>query len=223
VPAGAVAASWSACPVNRSLRLTRVLLCALLLVAAPLVQAADAAVDAITQAVARPDVLRGQFTQEKQVSGFKNPLRSQGQFVVARKHGVIWSTLKPFPSEVVVTADRILSRQRDGSTRVELDARQQPAMRSVNAIMFALMSGDVQALSSQFNVEATREGQGWRLKLTPKSAMLAKAFQSLTLQGDRYVRQVEIIEANQDRTRIQFTALSEAPATLNADEARRFE
>jgi len=209
--------------VNRSLRLPRVLLCALLLVAAPLVQAADAAVDAITQAVARPDVLRGQFTQEKQVSGFKNPLRSQGQFVVARKHGVIWSTLKPFPSEVVVTADRILSRQRDGSTRVELDARQQPAMRSVNAIMFALMSGDVQALSSQFNVEATREGQGWRLKLTPKSAMLAKAFQSLTLQGDRYVRQVEIIEANQDRTRIQFTALSEAPATLNADEARRFE
>ncbi|SET77073.1 Outer membrane lipoprotein-sorting protein [Stenotrophomonas indicatrix] len=209
--------------MNRSLRLTRVLLCALLVVAAPLMQAADAAVDAITQAVARPDVLRGQFTQEKQVSGFKNPLRSQGQFVVARKHGVIWSTLKPFPSEVVVTADRILSRQRDGSTRVELDARQQPAMRSVNAIMFALMSGDVQALSSQFNVEATREGQGWRLKLTPKSAMLAKAFQSLTLQGDRYVRQVEIIEANQDRTRIQFTALSEAPATLNADEARRFE
>ncbi|PAM34932.1 outer membrane lipoprotein carrier protein LolA, partial [Acinetobacter baumannii] len=62
----------------RSLRLPRVLLCALLLVAAPLVQAADPAVDAITQAVARPDVLRGQFTQEKQVSGFKNPLRSQG-------------------------------------------------------------------------------------------------------------------------------------------------
>ncbi|WP_353098846.1 outer membrane lipoprotein carrier protein LolA [Stenotrophomonas lactitubi] len=207
----------------RILRLPRVLLCALLLVAAPLLQAADPAVDAITQTVARPDVLRGQFSQEKQVSGFKNPLRSQGQFVVARKHGVIWSTLKPFPSEVVVTADRILSRQRDGSTRVELDARQQPAMRTVNAIMFALMSGDVQALSSQFNVEATREGQGWRLKLTPKSAMLAKAFQSLTLQGDRYVRQVEIIEANQDRTRIQFTALSEAPATLNADEARRFE
>ena len=102
----------------------RVLLCALLIAAAPLVQAADAAVDAITQAVARPDVLRGQFTQQKQVSGFKNPLRSQGQFVVARQHGVIWTTLKPFPSEVVITADRILSRQRDGSTRVELDARQ---------------------------------------------------------------------------------------------------
>lgn len=210
--------------MNTLVRLSSALLCALIFVAAPQVQAADPAiVDAITQAVARPDVLRGQFSQEKQVSGFRNPLRSQGQFVVARQHGVIWTTLKPFPSEVVVTADRILSRQRDGSTRVELDARQQPAMRSVNAIMFALMSGDVQALSGQFNVAASREGQGWRLRLTPKSAMLAKAFESLTLQGDRYVRQVEIVEANKDRTQIQFSALSEAPATLSADEARRFE
>jgi len=204
-------------------RSPRVLLCALLLAGAPLACAADPAVDAITASVARPDVLRGEFTQEKQVGGFKNPLRSQGRFVVARQHGVIWTTLKPFPSEVVVTADRILSRQRDGSSRVELDARQQPALRSVNAVMFALMSGDVQALSGQFNVQATHEAQGWRLRLTPKSAMLAKAFQSLTLQGDRYVRQVEIVEANDDRTLIRFSALSDAPASLNADEARRFE
>ena len=183
----------------------------------------DPSVDAITRSVARPDVLRGQFTQEKRVSGFSNPLRSQGRFVVARQHGVIWTTLKPFPSEVVVTADRILSRQRDGSTRVELDARQQPAMRSVNAIMFALMSGDVQALSAQFTVTAQREAQGWTLHLVPKSAMLAKAFQGLTLHGDRFVREVEIIEANQDRTRIVFSALSEAPATLDAAEAGRFD
>lgn len=209
--------------IRRLFAYPRVALCALLLVLAPISHAADAAVDAITQSVARPDVLRGQFTQDKQVSGFKNPLRSQGQFVVARQHGVIWTTQRPFPSEVVVTADRILSRQRDGTNRVELDARQQPAMRSVNAIMFALMSGDVQALSSQFNIKAQREGQGWRLQLTPKSSMLAKAFQSLSLRGDRYVRQVEIIEANQDRTLIQFSALTEAPATLSADEARRFD
>ncbi len=207
----------------RLLIAARALACVLVLMPAPLVFAGDAAVDAITASVARPQVLRGQFTQEKQVSGFKNPLRSQGQFLVAREHGVVWTTLRPFPSEVVITADRILSRQRDGSTRVELDARQQPAMRSVNAIMFALISGDVQSLSSQFTIKAEREGQGWRLLLTPRSAMLAKAFQSLSLQGDRYVRQVEIVEANQDRTRIQFSGLSEAPATLSTDEARRFD
>lgn len=207
----------------RLLALLCALLCALLLAGAGSARPADPAVTAVTAGLARPEVLRGQFSQEKQVSGFRNPLRSQGRFVVARRHGVIWTTVKPFPSELVVTADRILSRQRDGSTRVELDARQQPALRSVNAVMFALMSGDVQALSSQFNVEATRQAQGWQLRLTPKSAMLAKAFRSLSLHGDRYVRGVEIVEANDDRTRIQFSDMSETPAKLDAAEARRFD
>lgn len=185
--------------------------------------AAEDAVQAIARDVARPAVLRGEFSQEKQVAGFRNPLRSQGRFVVARERGVIWTTLKPFPSEMVITAERILSRQPDGSTRVELDAREQPAMRSVNAILFALMSGDVQALSGQFTVDAQRDAKGWTLSLTPRSPMLAKAFSALQLRGDRYVRQVDIVEASKDRTRLTFSALTEAPATLAADEAARLD
>ncbi|WP_353084939.1 outer membrane lipoprotein carrier protein LolA [Stenotrophomonas sp.] len=206
--------------MNRFLRSLCVLV--MLAVVAPAFAATD--VDAVKQRVAKVDVLRGEFTQEKQVAGFKNPLRSQGRFVLAQDHGVIWTTLKPFPSEVVVTRDRILSRQSDGSSRVELDGRQQPAMRSVNAIMFALMSGDAQALSAQFTVKVeVLPGNAWKMQLTPRSAMLGKVFAQLTLSGDRYVREVQINEANQDVTRIHFTGMSDTPATLSTDEGRRFE
>jgi len=206
--------------MNRFLRTLCVLV--MLAVVAPALAATD--VEAVKQRVAKVDVLRGEFTQEKQVAGFKNPLRSQGRFVLAQDHGVIWTTLKPFPSEVVVTRDRILSRQSDGSSRVELDGRQQPAMRSVNAIMFALMSGDAQALSAQFTVKVeVLPGNAWRMQLTPRSAMLGKVFAQLTLSGDRYVREVQINEANQDVTRIQFAGMSDTPATLSTDEGRRFE
>ena len=206
--------------MNRFLRTLCVLL--MLAMVAPALAVTD--VEAVKQRVAKVDVLRGEFTQEKQVAGFKNPLRSQGRFVLAQDHGVIWTTLKPFPSEVVVTRDRILSRQRDGSSRVELDGRQQPAMRSVNAIMFALMSGDAQALSAQFTVKVEAlPDNGWKMQLTPRSAMLGKVFTALTLSGDRYVRQVQITEANQDVTRIQFAGMSETPAQLSADEGRKFE
>ena len=208
--------------MTRFLRTLGVLL--LLAVSAPVFAEPAADVDLVKQRVAKVGVLRGEFSQDKQVAGFKNPLRSQGRFVLAQDRGVIWTTLKPFPSEVVVTRDRILSRQRDGSSRVELDGRQQPAMRSVNAIMFALMSGDAQALSAQFvvKVEALPDN-GWRMQLTPRSAMLAKVFSALSLSGDRYVREVQITEANQDITRIHFAGLSETPAQLSADEGRRFE
>jgi len=194
----------------------------MLAMVAPVFAATD--VEAVKQRVAKVDVLRGEFTQEKQVAGFKNPLRSQGRFVLAQDHGVVWTTLKPFPSEVVVTRDRILSRQSDGSSRVELDGRQQPAMRSVNAIMFALMSGDAQALSAQFTVKVeVLPGNAWRMQLTPRSAMLGKVFAQLTLSGDRYVREVQINEANQDVTRIHFAGMSDTPAALSADEGRKFE
>ena len=208
--------------MNRLLRTLGVLilLCAL----APVPAALAADVDLVKQRVAKVGVLRGDFTQEKQVTGFKNPLRSQGRFVLAQDHGVIWSTLKPFPSEVVVTRDRILSRQSDGSTRVELDAKQQPAMRSVNAIMFALMSGDAQALSAQFTVKVEAlPNNGWKMQLSPRSAMLGKVFTGLKLSGDRYVREVEITEANQDVTRIHFAGMSETPAALSAEEGGKFE
>ncbi len=206
--------------MNRFLRTLCVLV--MLAMVAPALAATD--VEAVTQRVAKVDVLRGEFSQEKQVAGFKNPLRSQGRFVLAQDHGVIWTTLKPFPSEVVVTRDRILSRQSDGSSRVELDGRQQPAMRSVNAIMFALMSGDAQALSAQFTVKVeVLPGNAWKMQLTPRSAMLGKVFAQLTLSGDRYVREVQINEANQDVTRIQFAGMSDTPATLSTDEGRRFE
>ena len=178
----------------------------------------------VQQRVARVDVLRGEFVQEKRITGFRNPLRSQGRFVVSRDEGVIWTTLKPFPSEMVVTRDRILSRGSDGRQRVEVDARQQPALRSVNAMMFALVSGDVAALSSRFETQVEAlPGNGWKLALKPRSAALAQAFSRIVLSGDRYVRAVEIEEANGDRTKLDFSAITDAPGKLDAEEARRFD
>ncbi len=186
------------------------------------VRAAD--VSLVQQRVANVEVLRGSFQQEKRIAGFRNPLRSQGRFVVSRTQGVIWSTLKPFPSEMVVTRDRILSRQSDGSQRVEVDGRQQPALRSVNAMMFALVSGDVAVLSSRFETQVEAlPGNAWKLSLKPRSATLAQSFARIVLSGDRYVRHVEIEEANGDRTQLTFTDITEAPAKLNAEEAARFD
>ncbi|WP_435998727.1 MULTISPECIES: outer membrane lipoprotein carrier protein LolA [unclassified Pseudoxanthomonas] len=173
--------------------------------------------------VAQVPLLRGEFSQEKQVAGFRNPLRSNGRFLLVRDKGVVWSTTAPFPSEIVITQDRILSRQRDGSRRLEVDGRQQPGLRSVNAMMFALMSGDMKALTSTFEVKAEPAARGWKMTLVPRSRQVAQAFNSVRLSGDRYVREVELREANGDLTRLRFSGMSESPATLSRDEAARFE
>lgn len=202
------------------------LMSVLVLAVAGVVVLPAAAADPLAQVraqVAQVPVLRGEFAQEKQVAGFKNPLRSNGRFLLARDKGVLWTTTAPFPSEIVITQDRILSRQRDGSRRVEVDGKQQPGLRSVNAMMFALMSGDMKALTSTFDVKEEPAAGGWKMTLVPRSRQLAQAFTSVRLSGDRYVREVELREANGDLTRLRFSGMSEAPATLSRDEAARFE
>ncbi|WP_394694867.1 outer membrane lipoprotein carrier protein LolA [Pseudoxanthomonas japonensis] len=204
----------------------RGLVSVLVLAVAGVVVLPAAAADPLAQVraqVAQVPVLRGEFAQEKQVAGFKNPLRSNGRFLLARDKGVLWTTTAPFPSEIVITQDRILSRQRDGSSRVEVDGKQQPGLRSVNAMMFALMSGDMKALTSTFDVKEEPAAGGWKMTLVPRSRQLAQAFTSVRLSGDRYVRDVELREANGDLTRLRFSGMSEAPATLSRDEAARFD
>lgn len=178
----------------------------------------------LQQRVSQVPVLRGEFSQEKQLHGFRNPLRSQGEFVVARGRGVIWSTLRPFPSTLVLTGERVLSQQADGSRRVELDARQQPTLRAVNTMLMALVSGDAKALSERFELDPELlEGDRWQLRMVPRTAALAKAFRQIQLEGDRHVRRVTIEEASGDRSILDFSAMRETPEALSDDEARRLE
>lgn len=188
------------------------------------IASAQDSLDGIRERLARPDVLRGEFTQHKQLAGFRNPLRSSGSFVLARERGIVWRTLAPFPSTTVVTADRILSRLPDGSSRVELDAREQPALGAVNALLFALFAGDVAVLSERFDTTpATPDDTRWTLGLVPKPGSLRDIFVRIELEGDAYVRNVRIEERGGDVTEIIFAALVDTPAAPTDDEARQFE
>ena len=180
--------------------------------------------DGIRERLAQPKVLRGEFTQQKHLAGFRNPLRSSGSFVLSRERGIVWETLAPFPSKTVITSDRILSRLPDGSMRVEMDGEQQPALAAVNALLFALFAGDVAALSERFETTpATSDATRWTLGLVPKPGALDRVFLRLEVQGDAFVRRVRIEERGGDVTEIAFEKLSAAATTLSDDEARQFE
>jgi hypothetical protein len=168
-------------------------------------------------------VLKGEFEQSKTLKGFRNPLVSHGEFVVARGQGVWWHTRKPFESTLVVTQTRLFTRAADGSTNNVLDAQTEPGLREVNELVFSLLSADLDALAVRFTVVAQPVGAtGWTMTLTPRDANLAKFLVQATLAGDRDVQSVRIDEARGDSTQIRFS--HQAPsAVLGADDAARFQ
>ena len=178
----------------------------------------------VREQLARPAVLHGQFEQIRHLQGFRNPLVSRGDFVVARDRGVLWETRKPFASTTVIMKDRVVTRGSDGGSQVMVDKSQSQAASMINALMPALLGGDVVTLSKYFEVgETATDGGGWRLELTPRKSGLAHVFARIVLQGDRYVRSVHLEEKGGDSTDIVFSAMADQPARLDPAEAKQFE
>ncbi|KFL37847.1 hypothetical protein N788_01380 [Arenimonas donghaensis DSM 18148 = HO3-R19] len=197
-----------------------VCLACLLWLAAP-VSAADVAAG-VRERLEQPTVLRGRFEQEKQVQGFKNPLRSSGDFLLLREHGIAWDTTAPFASNAVLTRQRMATRLPDGSEQVLIDAAEGPAASATASLLMALVAGDLDVLAERFDIRETLHGSAaWELHLVPKEAALQRVFSGLRLAGDRHVREVLIEEAGGDRTRVRLLDLaSDPPAPSDAEVAR---
>ena len=185
-------------------------------------EAADhrAAAPGVQARLATPAVLRGGFQQEKHLAGFQRPLRSSGRFLLVRGRGIAWDTQAPFASEAVLSQGRLFTRLPDGRTQVLLDGAQSPGAAAANALLLALLAGDLDVLARDFELRETVDGDAWTLDLVPRPGPLARAFVHLTLSGDRHVREVDFEESNGDRTRIRFEAVEEADAPDPAEAAR---
>ncbi len=168
-------------------------------------------------------VLKGEFEQTKTLQGFRNPLVSHGEFLVARGQGVWWHTQQPFESTLVVTKTRLFTRAADGSADNLMDAQAEPGLKQVNELIFSLLAADLDVLADKFTIVAQAVGaSGWTLTLTPRDANIAKFLVRATLTGERDVQTVRIEEARGDATQIRFSRQVPS-AALTAAESARFQ
>lgn len=177
----------------------------------------------VRQRMVQEPVVRGAFEQQKTVKGFRHPLVSSGDFVVSQQRGVLWRTRLPYASSLVVTRDRVIARQADGSVARRLSANEEPAVRTISETLSGVLSADLAVLAQRFQIEGELIGRdAWRLVLLPRDAGLARWVQRLELEGDRFLRSVRLQEAAGDQTHIRLARHTTA-AALTADEEAQFE
>jgi len=193
--------------------------CSLVLASMPLWAAAPVA--EIQSMLAKPKVLCGRFDQRKQLAGLKKPLAANGRFCVVADKGVLWRTLHPFPNTVRLTRDEIVHLQGD-RVAMRLDARQEPAVRMINSVLFALLAGDLGQIEKLFAVDGATHDNNWRVTLKPHEPALAKAISSIALDGGAYVKNITISEASGDRSNIVFSEIQTGDAAMSVDEAALF-
>ncbi|PJI98645.1 outer membrane lipoprotein carrier protein LolA [Acidovorax sp. 69] len=167
-------------------------------------------------------VVRGGFDQLKTVKGFKQPLRSSGDFVVARGKGIVWHVLRPFESTLVVRPDSLQSRGSDGKLTMQMRAQDEPVLRTVNAMLFAVMSANPAELAQHFEVTGQVAVKGWSLHLVPRDPTLAQWLSAVELQGNQFVQEIRLQEARGDASVIRVLS-PVAENVLRPQDAAQFE
>lgn len=182
--------------------------------------------DDIKAQMVSAEVLSGSFTQQKQVSGFRKPLVSKGSYVLWSGHGVLWKTYSPFASTLLMTRNVMVAKNGDGQDAYQLKTQSEPALQMVNMLIMSLLSGDIDFLDARFFSEVKRtdaakgNDSSWRLKLKPKDKAMQRLFNEINLGGDRFVREVELMDKNSDVTRIVFNDFNVNPVLSVADRSQ---
>lgn len=162
----------------------------------------SAAVSTIFQQLAKSDVVRADFEQQKKLASLNKTFVSNGTLTFAKSNGVLWKIKRPVQADLIVTQKKLVQKTQRTYSQIQID---QSPYSSVATLFLQLMSGDEKALAKNFNVvSADYRPTGWNVALTPKSGLFKKLFVRIEAQGQQYVDKIVIQEQANNSTTILF-------------------
>ena len=178
--------------------------------------------------LAEHPVVRGEFEQEKTLSRLNRSLKSSGNFIIAEGFGMVWDTVKPFPSTLVLGKDYFI-QFRPGGQKTVLSAQGNETFLRMAEVISAVFSGNSQGLLDNFKIYYSGSGDhvgdhvgvAWELGLSPQNNAIGAFAEKIIIKGDDAIRSITIYEQNGDTVRYILSNHS-YPAELNINEKSFF-
>ncbi|MBR0032180.1 MAG: outer membrane lipoprotein carrier protein LolA [Treponema sp.] len=142
----------------------------------------ETSLDDVLYSITSRKVTSGDFSQEKTAPNLKRPLKSSGTFIFCDT-GILWKTVKPFPSTMAVTKDSLIMTAANG-TKTVTDGSSNEVFKSVAQTLTSLFSGDRSELEKYFVIsEYKSSGAEWSVSLAPKDRTISQALTKILLSG----------------------------------------
>ena len=151
----------------------------------------------ICASLSEHSIVRGNFEQEKILSRLNRSLKSSGNFIIAGDLGMVWETLKPFPSALSLGKDYII-QSRAGGQKTVLSAQGNETFVRLADVISAVFSGNAQRLLDNFQVYYSGSPGAWELGLLPLDKAIASCADRITMTGDAVIKSIIINEQNGD-------------------------
>ena len=178
--------------------------------------------DALQQRFTEQPVVRAHFEQTRTIKDLPQPLRSNGEMLIARDNGLLWDQKAPFPMTLLLD-DKRMVQIINGQPPQIITADNNPQMFQFNHLLRALFQADRKVLEENFRIDFKDLGNDrWSLVLTPTTTPLDKIFASLELGGATFLESIVLNDKQGDRTVIALSRHQLTPASLTDAERQRF-
>ena len=168
----------------------------------------------LSEQLAKPDVIHGQFIQEKHLRALPQPLISKGSFVLAKNHGLLWLLKSPLQQDYRISAKGIARRDGNGWQRLP----NKSAGAEQNRLFLAVLQGDSSGLQRDFELALSGDAQQWKLTLTPRSLLLKQVFKQINIDGGALVQTIELLETQGDSTVLRMQDSSAGQPLSDAEQ-----
>lgn len=176
--------------------------CLLLTLGALIMSATGASafgLDELSAALTQSPMSTGRFVQEKELSGFPKPMRTEGIYYLDVHKGIVWETLKPFMSTMVFSKQGLNIRTAQGEK--SLSAKEIPYLKTINEIIVSVLSARMDALKSDFEIRLAGDQRQWTITLiTRPESSLKAAFNTMRIEGDSVARTITMQNAKNEKT-----------------------
>jgi len=147
-----------------------------------------------------------EFTQERQLKLFSEPLKSEGVMLIERPDQIRWETTSPFQSILMGNHQSVAQFEKEDGQWKKLKLGFPQMLRRVMEQMSLMHQGKMDALTADFNVSVAT-GVVAVVTLKPKDESIRSVLSSLEihmLPDFSTTREVVMNEPNGDLTRILF-------------------
>ncbi|WP_407331337.1 outer membrane lipoprotein carrier protein LolA [Enterovibrio sp. 27052020O] len=175
----------------------------------------------LQQRLASSSIVRGDFTQTREIALLDMPLQSQGEFLLSEEDGLLWQQHSPFPVSLILAGETL--RQRiPGQAEQVVHAKDNPMAFYFSEMFLSLFHADTRTLKTQFDLTLTGDENQWQLSLVPIAAPLTQVFNNIVLSGGEDIETLSLHELRGDKTTLTFSDIQHAPTTLSDEERRAF-
>ncbi len=174
----------------------------------------------LMQRLAQSGGVQARFREIRYVSLLTAPLESEGMLYFAAPDLLARHTTRPGRSSVVVRGSHVALRDETGYQDLPVSSSElAPALIDP---LVGLLRGDLPALRARHSIGFRLHGQGWELRLEPRSRVVRRVIDSIRIEGrDNELITMEIVETSGDRTVTSFSEV-ERGRNFTPSEIERF-